>query len=670
MVVAVLGEGVLVAHVAEGEVEDDSRGVVDGDGDGDGGEKVNARYETSHVLGRAQVGNTVRPHRLSLSPRLSHHSAFQTSLQNAVPNAAGQSALPGALPHMGHLVLHSPPSLLEPLQDASDTRVVPELAGVYPPVYVRFPAAGGAVGYISWPRGVCAVIVALLFEAFFVDETLVDVFDATLLSRHQEALLSPSRTIFPAASNSVKALGPPTEKAVYGPFSFRQIAEFGTIALLLQLVPVLSMFFLLTSAAGSALWAADLEDERQRRLLAAESVVGGAEVNDEFPPEYTDTEDQMHLLVYLGFVLAICGISSAAPAAPAALLQDGHLGKRCSVTTIYVTVIGDPPLSHVKTYGVAHYLVITTLSTCANYITATDLYHYQTQHVGVDGLTTTITTTQTRFETVTISIDVSSVSRSDSLQESTSARFLHDGPSPTEREEHNGMAATTTTFQSLAGTGGARIPTTVSTTSQNRAAASGADGSRVPSLTTNTASQYLTAPTGTAAANDPETVNATSRYLTAPTGTVLPTSQEAVNSTSPTGTQSDIGDDDVVIVTATVYPVKSIAPETSSINTVPVAPTAHDPVSAGMFPYRTGTATTQTIGIVANVSIPGATLPQVTRLAAAAGFANDQTKPLERKDAKLRKHIAAPADSATTTATRSLSTAAPSCGEQGIFRLT
>ena len=315
-------------------------------------------------------------------------------------------------------------------------------------------------------------------------------------------------------------------------------------------------------------------------------------------------------------------------------------------------------------------MVITTLSTCANYITATDLYHYQTQHVGVDGLTTTITTTQTRFETVTISIDVSSVSRSDSLQESTSARFLHDGPSPTEREEHNGMAATTTTFQSLAGTGGTRIPTTVSTTSQNPAAPTGADGSRVPSLTTNTASQYLTAPTGTAAANDPETVNATSRYLTAPTRTVLPTSQEAANSTSPTGTQSDIGDDDVVIVTATVYPVKSIAPESSSINTVPVAPTAHDPVSAGMFPYRTGTATTQTIGIVANVSIPGATLPQVTSLAATAGFANDQTKPLERKDAKLRKHIAAPADSATATATRSLRTAAPSCREKGIFRLT
>jgi hypothetical protein len=69
--------------------------------------------------------------------------------------------------------------------------------------------------------------------------------------------------------------------------------RFGTIALLLQLVPVLSMFFLLTSAAGSALWVADLEEKRQEQLLPAEAIVGGAEVNDEFPPEYTDTEDQV-----------------------------------------------------------------------------------------------------------------------------------------------------------------------------------------------------------------------------------------------------------------------------------------------------------------------------------------------------------------------------------------
>ena len=38
---------------------------------------------------------------------------------------------------------------------------------------------------------------------------------------------------------------------------------FGTVALLLQLVPVLSMLFLLTTAAGSALWVAKLEGKRR-----------------------------------------------------------------------------------------------------------------------------------------------------------------------------------------------------------------------------------------------------------------------------------------------------------------------------------------------------------------------------------------------------------------------
>jgi hypothetical protein len=38
---------------------------------------------------------------------------------------------------------------------------------------------------------------------------------------------------------------------------------------MLQLVPVLSMFFLMTTAAGSALWAADLESQLQREEAQA-----------------------------------------------------------------------------------------------------------------------------------------------------------------------------------------------------------------------------------------------------------------------------------------------------------------------------------------------------------------------------------------------------------------
>ena len=166
-----------------------------------------------------------------------------------------------------------------------------------------------------------AAIVALLFEAFFVDECLVDVFDAVLVNKGYQGLVSRSRIVDPDAGDPVKQLGKPTDSAVYSPFSFRQIFEFiiflplnfipiagtpifliltgyragpfqhwryfkllgltrkerntlikkrklqytwfGTVALLLQLVPVLSMMFLLTTAAGSALWVVSLEEKRR-----------------------------------------------------------------------------------------------------------------------------------------------------------------------------------------------------------------------------------------------------------------------------------------------------------------------------------------------------------------------------------------------------------------------
>jgi len=183
-----------------------------------------------------------------------------------------------------------------------------------------------------------AAIVAILFEAFFVDETLVDVFDAVLINEGLRDLVASARILHPDGGDPVKQLGKPTMSAVYSPFSIRQIAEFilflplnlipvagtpmfliltgyragplqhwryfkllgltkkerqaaikqrqlrytwfGTIALLLQLVPVLSMLFLLTTAAGSALWVVKLE--KQRRLEEGEPE-GEPEL-----PEYTD----------------------------------------------------------------------------------------------------------------------------------------------------------------------------------------------------------------------------------------------------------------------------------------------------------------------------------------------------------------------------------------------
>ena len=166
-----------------------------------------------------------------------------------------------------------------------------------------------------------AAIVSLLFEAVFVDETLVDVFDGVLVNEGLEDLVGQARILDREAENAVKMLGKPTKSAVYSPFSFRQIIEFvaflpvnlipvagvllflvltgyrggpfhhwryfklldfskeesqqyiknrqmsytgfGMVALALQLVPVLSMFFLLTTAAGSALWVVKLESGRR-----------------------------------------------------------------------------------------------------------------------------------------------------------------------------------------------------------------------------------------------------------------------------------------------------------------------------------------------------------------------------------------------------------------------
>ena len=41
------------------------------------------------------------------------------------------------------------------------------------------------------------------------------------------------------------------------------MSSFGTVALILQLIPPFSMLFLMTTASGAALWAAELEQKRQ-----------------------------------------------------------------------------------------------------------------------------------------------------------------------------------------------------------------------------------------------------------------------------------------------------------------------------------------------------------------------------------------------------------------------
>ena len=167
------------------------------------------------------------------------------------------------------------------------------------------------------------LIVVLFFEAFFVDKTQVALVDAVLVGRGHADLVRALRTVDDQGENELLALGPRDRGAEYAPFSFRQIIElflllplnlvpyvgvplfllgtgyragplqqwryyqlkgfdkkqrraylsvkshkwqmmwFGTVSLLLQLLPVLSLLFLLTTAVGTGLWAADVEDNRR-----------------------------------------------------------------------------------------------------------------------------------------------------------------------------------------------------------------------------------------------------------------------------------------------------------------------------------------------------------------------------------------------------------------------
>ena len=164
----------------------------------------------------------------------------------------------------------------------------------------------------------------MVLQATFINCDLVDV-------------IAPHRLLFLDAPNSVKMLGKPTSSAVYSPWSFKQIIElivflplnlipvvgtpafiiitgtrlgklcqyrwfelrglnrkekkeemesrsweyvwFGTVAMLLELVPILSLFFLLTTTAGAALWCAKLEKEN--RAAAAGEDAGPAHIEQE-----------------------------------------------------------------------------------------------------------------------------------------------------------------------------------------------------------------------------------------------------------------------------------------------------------------------------------------------------------------------------------------------------
>ncbi|KAJ6788926.1 hypothetical protein PWT90_00137 [Aphanocladium album] len=203
-----------------------------------------------------------------------------------------------------------------------------------------FQGWGAWVNAVVLTLGEGLVIIQGLFEGFFVDECRVDVFDATLIQNSLEDLVAPHRVLYPDAPNAVRMLGKPTSPAIYTPWSIIQIVElvvflplnlipyvgtpafimitgtrlgklahyrwfqlrglskteqkkelkrlswenvwFGTVAMILELIPILSFFFLLTSSTGAALWTARMEHEARQRDLEA-----SADTNA--PPPYTDS---------------------------------------------------------------------------------------------------------------------------------------------------------------------------------------------------------------------------------------------------------------------------------------------------------------------------------------------------------------------------------------------
>lgn len=189
-----------------------------------------------------------------------------------------------------------------------------------------------------------SLLVALLFEALLVDHIQVDIFDAVMVAEGYEHLVKSRRLVSDDIdeSDAVKRLGPREKGATFAPFSFRQIIEiilflpltfipfagvplfilltgyragpllnwryfqlqdfskkqrnqfiktkkrkyeymwFGTVHVLLQLIPILSMFFLLTTAAGSALWSVHIEQEQSMLNEDQDDYPAGPYIDDEY----------------------------------------------------------------------------------------------------------------------------------------------------------------------------------------------------------------------------------------------------------------------------------------------------------------------------------------------------------------------------------------------------
>jgi len=131
----------------------------------------------------------------------------------------------------------------------------------------------------AWVNGTFLVLsegnllIALLFEAFLVDKTQVDSFDAVLVAKGHADLVRARRPVSEEGENPIERLGPREKGATFAPFSFRQIIEF-VVLLPLNLIPYagVPLFLLLTGYRAGPLLQHRYHallgmDKRQRRVF-------------------------------------------------------------------------------------------------------------------------------------------------------------------------------------------------------------------------------------------------------------------------------------------------------------------------------------------------------------------------------------------------------------------
>ncbi|KAM3448237.1 hypothetical protein MY3296_007976 [Beauveria thailandica] len=259
-----------------------------------------------------------------------------------------------------------------------------------------FHGWGAWVNAVVLVLGEGLVIIQGLFEGFFVDECRVDVFDVNLIAPH--------RVLYPDAPNAVRMLGKPTSPAIYTPWSIIQILElivflplnfipyvgtpmfimitgtrlgklahyrwfqlrglskaeqkkelkclgwenvwFGSVAMILELTPILSFFFLLTSSTGAALWTARMEHEARQRDLEA-----SADPTAPPPDNYSSSLVGSQPGTLSSSVADACRIESTKTVfvtlGPASKLSTESVPAGASVGT--TTIIVSPVKSQVKT---------------------------------------------------------------------------------------------------------------------------------------------------------------------------------------------------------------------------------------------------------------------------------------------------------------------------------